>query len=396
MERRKKIDAIIAEKRLLSADVATSNGSSTTGLRPRRRQRSPPSVVDYSADVFGTTDAAAPGAPPRSVPSAAELFTRVWQSKLGAKCTVSFTPVGLTEHALRQVISRMWADNTWLHRASEWRRVVDFCTRNNFDMATSLDYVVALAAEHRRKTALPSSRLSYVSGMISVAGRMGISMPISRMYQSGLRHSGALVPQHQAPAVSLDQLRRLRDEALTQRNGEQLCAALFLMWKSASRADEVLRLTGDQILQVTRRRVVIYWGGKTKTTIEDPFRPDLYAIVEHNPELPPYVFQACSRMMGNPECYLLQRTTASLNKFLAEALPDAGITCHSIKAGAVDFLMGLVAQKRLEEKYVCLLSKHQTPGATMIKSVTAGYARNKVTLAEVVGTNTASVLLPWW
>lgn len=383
--------------------------SATTTTLPRRRSRSPEHGQDQQqlhlappsrdSRTFTLRFSASQDSreQERRVPSAKELFRRVFdQQRTGSTGPVSLTPIGVTEMSVRRVIGSIWADTTWGNRGHEWERFKEFCALNNFDMWRQLDYAAACWVESTRSTTLPSSRLKYVQDIISLAKRFEVPTPICRMYASGLRHSGALIPQHQAPSVTIEQLTKLRRAALMETTGEQLCAVLFLMWKSASRADEVLRLRGTQILELTPRRVVIEWGANTKASATRPFRLDMLSIVEHDPRLPNEVFRVLQAMQRQRAAKITIYTTAWLDRWMKRVLPGEEISAHSIKHGAVKFLVQQATLGRLAPHLVSRLAKHLHEGqATPIAEMTARYNDDKVATAVLLETHLASILLPW-
>jgi hypothetical protein len=312
----------------------------------------------------------------------------------------------LTEDSALRVIANMWAQSTWSQRNSNFLRFQEYARSINLDPLTQLDYAAVLWCESLRTTALPASRLTYSKQLTSLARQIGVPTPISRMYQAGLRSSGALIPQHQAPPIHFPQLQELQRAALAQIRAEtllrldatqsslheRLYTLLFIMWKSASRFDESSRVTKQHIVQMTETEIVIHWSDQTKTSRSDPFRPDLYVIIAHQPRVPPVV-AATLRNLRDGEI-LFPKTSSWFDQWLHRTLPDSNITAHSIKAGALTLLAHAVEHNLIDIKMIPLLAKHKT-NSPVLPSTTIRYLRDPLAIARVVGLEEATILLPW-
>jgi hypothetical protein len=366
---------------------------------PQRRSRSPPPPP---------RDWPNPSQQRLQVPTAPELFqqmlrtvaqdnptTLVAQDLATGHRQLSFNPLHHAALAAQRVIAQMWASSTWAARNAIFTRFKEFCQQHHLDPLQDMDFAIILWCEMQRATTLPSSRLKYSVDLTSMALRLNIQVPIARMYQAGLRASGALMPTHQAPALSLEQLRELQAAALTQRTSERLLALMFIMWKSASRFDEASALTGKQLLLVQGKEVIIWWSDRTKTTRTDPFRADLFVIIRHEPMIPPLI--ARTLRLLQPAEVLFPHTGGYFNQFLAQALPDAEpkVTAHSFKAGALAIVGQAVAEGRLESKFLPMLAKHQTNDPTVEPRTTVRYTRDHIQVARRTGLDAATILLPW-
>jgi hypothetical protein len=255
-----------------------------------------------------------------------------------------------------------------------------------------MDYCAMLFVESTRATTEPSTRLKYSKDLAAIATRLGLGSPISRMYQSGLRSQGALIPQKQAPPISIDQVRTLLPRAAQERMGDRLQALLFIMWKSASRFDEAHNLQGDQLLELTETRIIIWWRDRTKTTRQNPFRPDSFVVIEHPTGIPPSILQTL-RALGKDES-LWPHTVEHFDKWLQKALPNSGITAHSFKAGAISVLFEAVVREELDLAMIPLIAKHR-PTIPEISGTTIRYPRDPIAVALALKTQKATILLPW-
>ena len=304
---------------------------------------------------------------------------------------MSFNPLYYTERSALRVVKEMWAGSTWESRVNLWRRFLDFCKANRLDPEVEMDYCSMLFVESTRANTEPSTRLRYSKDLAAIATRLGLASPISRMYQAGLRGMGAQIPQRQAPAVTIEQVRVLAPLALQERMGARLQALLFVMWKSASRYDEVSRLMGRQLLQTTDTRIVIYWGDRTKSTRQTPFRPDSWVVIDHPTGIPPPILRTLRALEQDEELH--PHTTEHFDKWLHRALPNSGITAHSFKAGAVSCLIDAVSREELDLAIIPILAKHKVDFT--LPTATLRYQRDQVALALVIGTQRATTLLPW-
>jgi hypothetical protein len=247
--------------------------------------------------------------------------------------------------------------------------------------------------ESTRATTTPSTRHTYAAHLGSVAARLGIPTPILRMYTAGLRNSGALIPQRQATPIDELQLGRLARAAFLERNGEALHTALFLAWKTASRWDDVSRLTSRQLVRISDERIVIDWSSNTKTTRADPFRHDSIVVISDEAPIPELILRTLRQLQ--PDTCLCPRTTDWLDRWIKQVLgATTGITAHSIKAGAIEALATFVAAGLLEPRLLSIMAKHKVENRE-IATTTLRYIRNRELKGDLIGTSKATILLHW-
>ena len=297
------------------------------------------------------------------------------------------------------VIKEMWAPSTWEGRGNLWLRYQKYCATHHMDPIADLDWAATLFAESTSATTIKSTRHQYSKELSAIGTRLGLATPVARMYQQGLRSSGALIPQNQAPAITLEQLRQLAAATSLQLDADRLLSLLFVMFKAASRFDEVAKLLSRQILEVSTERIVIFWGERTKSTRSSPYREDSWVIIEHPPGgIPPLVVATLESLRG--EQTLTSRTTENFDRWIRTVLPaETEVSSHSIKAGAVTFLVGCAARKEIlkeDVRMISVLAKHLTDdGQQKLPDTTIRYAREHIALAELMGTVTMTRLLPW-
>ena len=210
------------------------------------------------------------------------------------------------ENRVHSVISNMWADSTTSNRQYLWARFTAFAESRNLNLELQMDWSISLFIEHclkENKNMLKSTQLQYAKDLAAIASRLQLSVPITRMYMSGLRASGALVPQNQAPPIKFPQLVRLIRASLTVQGKEgehlpqRLYTQLFFMWKTASRFDEVQRLESRQLQVINNNEILINWADKTKATRADPFRNDTVTILRHTNGIPQIVLDVINNKL---------------------------------------------------------------------------------------------------
>ena len=256
-----------------------------------------------------------------------------------------------------------------------------------------MDYALAMFVESTRSTTALSSRLKYSLDLSAIATRLGHSqLPLTRMYQGGLRASGALIPTEQATPITLEQLRHLQQQAPQQRQGDRLYTALFLLWKSASRWDEISRLSGNQVVRVSPEEIVLSWRDKTKASRSDPHRPDSQVAVRHLPAIPAIVIQTLTDL--KPQEMLWPHTTEWFVKWVQAELPGSGLTAHSFKSAALTLITQGVIERNLPRELIPLIAKHKT-ATPALPATTLRYIRDEGLKADLLGTAQVTVLLPW-
>ena len=291
-----------------------------------------------------------------------------------------------------RVARSVWANSTWEARQHLWARFNEFCSRWSLDPAKHFDYCVAVFVESTRATTLPASRLKYSLDLTAIGSRLGHDLTLTRLYQAGLRATGALVPTEQASPVTIEQLRHLAARATLQRQGQRLYAALFLLWKSASRWDDISRLVRRQIVKSGPDEIIINWRDNTKTTRADPFRPDSQTAIRHDPRIPQEVLTALDQL--EPTEPIFAHTTQWFEAWLKQELPQAGITAHSFKTAAISIVARAAADKTIPLRLIPLLAKHKT--ATQdLPTTTLRYIQDITLKADLLETGSATILLPW-
>ena len=303
-----------------------------------------------------------------------------------------------SERSALETIRQMWAESTWTSRGHLWSRYQAFCSAHQLDPLLDLDWAAVVFVESTRTSTSAATRHQYSKDLSAIATRLSLQTPVARMYQAGLRATGALIPERQAPPITIEQLRQLAPAALRVRLGLRLYALLFLAWKTGSRYHETHLLQRKQIIHMSPQRIIVNWSDRTKASRSSPYRPDMLTIVEHPPRIPQQVLTALAELTDD-EMTLFPHPVEWFDRWIKEQLPGSGLSAHSLKAGTAAFLTRMVVEKELRPELLPRLLKHKTDGATDAgawSATTLTYtSRDLVALAEALGTQEATRLLPW-
>ena len=82
--------------------------------------------------------------------------------------------------------------------------------------------------------------------------------------------------------------------------------------------------------------------------------------IHHNPHIPPEILHTLQQLQ--PEEFLVSHTTQWFDRWLAKSLPNTGVTAHSIKSGAIEFLARQVVAGKLDIDMLPERAKHKTTG----------------------------------
>lgn len=262
----------------------------------------------------------------------------------------------------------MWAPSTWHARVRLWERFQAFCRAKGLpatDRSAAL-FVVSTGV-------LPASQLTYAKALREMLKPRDALSTL----MSGLAGAGANIPTRQADPISVEQL-----TAFIAAQPPDVAAGLRLAWKTASRWDEITKLQRRDFLLVTPAKVVLDFSTKTKGTRTDPHRASRFAVItgEWTAEIAAYLSRL-RRLDSITSC-----PTRKLIAKLHAAFPDRPhITAHSLKRGALNRLLPLVADGTMEFAEVSRLAKHRDrlhdPLATTIR-----YFKPSVALADALRT----------
>jgi hypothetical protein len=287
------------------------------------------------------------------------------------------------QSTLTRVLStakNVWATSTWDHRTSVWGQFQKYVATLPPDVTPDL----AMALFVEQKTILPSSKVTYANTLASLAKRSQIDVPLLRLYSAGLRNAGATNPTRQAPPVTVSQMQSL----LQSRLDLSVRAIVFVMWKAASRWDDVAHLTLSSFTIVSDRKVLVTWG-PTKSNRQCAFQPSSWTLIEHR--LPMTLLLGHLASLA-PDGKFAQITSADFLRRIRAVATCDNLTLHSFKRGALSHLNHQVNLGLLEAHILPLIAKHADP-LSRYPASTLRYLDDHVAKAEMLGTGRATILL---
>lgn len=285
------------------------------------------------------------------------------------------------------VMLKTYADSTLSHRRALFQRYQHYCALFNLPIN---DNSAVIFIEATANTTQVQTRHQYGKELHAVLGSLGTSTTTLGFYLKGLRSMGALVPLEQATPMDPEHLNTFLNDPTIP---EDAFLGLMLAWKTASRWADLGGLINDEesFPLLTREEIIVDWGRGTKTTRQDPFRAQKYAVIQGN--LTEQIHDIIStRPRGQP---LIPMSTDSIRALLAAMCEKHRInknyTAHSIKHGAANILMLAASQKLVSFQAVTLLLKHK---ATYdLVAMTVRYVQDRVAMARALGTQEATLLL---
>jgi hypothetical protein len=159
----------------------------------------------------------------------------------------------------------------------------------------------------------------------------------------------------------------------------------FLAWKTVSRWADVSVLTKEDFQLVEPSVILVNFSDKTKASHDRPFRPDMLVLVED--PLVPHFWEYLQTLTGT----LSQVNTTTLTKEM-QRITQHRYTGQSIKRGALNFLTMQAAQGHLPGSVIPLMAKHAH--SWLLPENTSRYITDKTSLAKLMGTQSATRLLP--
>jgi len=288
------------------------------------------------------------------------------------------------------VMHSMWASSTWNNRRHLIARFIEFRRARSLLLPQQLDWSVVLFCEETNTA--PAGKLQYSKDLVAVHRRMELgTFPITRMYQQSLRAEGGLVPTSQAvPATPTQVLHLLRRAADIR--GTRLAAAIFILWKTASRWDDVSRITKASFTFVAPTEIIISWAGRTKTTTSDPHRASTWTVIRH-PQNMTWLVNIINTLHRDE--HLITWTTGQFVRWLKASPTTATLTAHSFKRGALSFLLALFNNKVISSRHINLLpllAKHKT--IMDYPSITIRYLAESHETARMLGTQRLTYHIP--
>lgn len=289
-------------------------------------------------------------------------------------------PLPDLEAQLEATVQKIWSTNTWKMMKSLWNRFVAFgqVAELPLDQHSAALFVNSMSVSMQTKH-------TYTRNLINVFRKLNKPHGELTLLDTALRAQGALIPLHQAlPIPRHDVLRIYTSIDLNAR------MQLMLAWKTASRWDEIQRLTKNSILLNTRTEIVLYFWQETKGSRTQPFRPDLFVVIRglFTVELSDYLCRALgqTRTVDTP---LFHIPTEKIR----EILEPWGFSAHSLKRGAILHLLTHLPEGSPHLGLIPLLGKH-APHYPVFQDLTIRYGTEaQVEIARHLGTGILTALL---
>lgn len=291
-----------------------------------------------------------------------------------ALLTRAAPPPGVTAELMER-LATAWAPSTWQMRESVWRRFQEFASGRSDSLdRCAAEWVVTLPGVK------DSTRLTYAKHLLSLLKAQQVSAPTTTLLCRALERGGATTPTAQAtPATRLevDQLRALWEEPWG--------VALFILWKSASRWDDVRHLQREHFLRITPTEIIIRWPC-WKTNPQGEIRASSFVVITD-----PQPMTEVARYLKalEPTTPIAPWTTPVFRSKVQKTLPH--LTAHSFKRGALLTLFKAAQSGRFDMWLIPRLAKHAThlhefPATTL----RYGSRGDDVALARLLGTGAAT------
>ena len=197
----------------------------------------------------------------------------------------------------------------------------------------------------------------------------------------GLVNMGANLPQNAAVPISRDQVR-----ALCRAVPVQLGVPIWLMWKTASRWDDVALLTRENFLILDPNEIIIRFTS-TKANRAMVCTPSSFVQILDTRPMTPVVNYILNLPPGES---IMPVTRAQFVQAIQAKFP--WLTAHSFKKGASDHLVRMVEEGKLEKRILPLILKHQDK-ENAFPANTIRYSSEPERYARILGTGKATVLL---
>jgi hypothetical protein len=283
----------------------------------------------------------------------------------------------------------IWAHNTWSQRISLQERLEAFRKEHQLDSDSSdlaLDWSIVLFATSTNT--LPSSKMTYVKSLAALYRRQDHELPLCSLFTTALRAT-ATIPTHQAVPATVELVDRALQLASTN---TRLQLAIWLCFKTASRADEVFRLTSKSFLVNNPEEIIIEWMGNTKTTRLDPWRTSSWVAIHHHAPMS-HFNKIISDLAQDPEATLMETPTSTLTSWLSRDNKTRTLSAQSFKRGALTILAQMAIGGQLDLSLIPRLAKHKVE-FDIFPATTLRYLGDKVILAKLLRTQEATMLIP--
>lgn len=234
-----------------------------------------------------------------------------------------YTSLEAAANKMRTILGGIWADSTMSKRQALMQRWERFCDAMSLprNQHTAVLFTSALPSISKQ------TQLQYLKELSSIFGVMGWERQEIQLTIKALVAQGAAIPERQAVPISKEHVMAMRAEV---RDNPRLELSILLMWKTASRWDDVLQLTKEDFIVVTPQEVIVHWS-HIKGWRANPWRPSMYTVIVG--DLTPYIAYQIAQLPAGKFCpWSVTTFDHKVKRFHDPALHV--YTGHSFKRGA--------------------------------------------------------------
>ena len=252
----------------------------------------------------------------------------------------------LLNSAEAMIVDGCWAESTRTNRQYLHQNFRRFLGANNETIPSEENVLVYLAYKRQQNAVLPQSMREYLTSILTMGEKLNWGLPKNGILEDFRRSltddiSGQVDRKMEESDLTL---------FLTNRRvpiGTKLVA--FLAAKTASRIDEVCRLTLDNVRK-NGTELYIWFEEKTKSSRRRPYRVDMTTIVTTNTEIPSDILNT---FIGTTETSAVLQ---ALRKVFPDHTPPYGL--HSFKKGAYSSCLRILNEQKTTQAAIKILMKH--------------------------------------
>ncbi|KAK7199535.1 hypothetical protein NESM_000931000 [Novymonas esmeraldas] len=274
----------------------------------------------------------------------------------------------------------LWARRTWKQMESLWSRLHAYAAQR----ALPISDQTATLFVHDLDVA-PTTKVGYASSLANLFRKMGLPSEVLRTYAQSQRGLGGARPTNQATPIPRAELL-----AIAAAQPTRLQVALLLAWKTASRWDDIARMTKRSLLSLREDEIIVDFGSETKTSRARPFRPEMLVVVKG--DLTATIAAYLQRMLGSRHWSKDARLFPYPTSAIRELLRPAGYKAHSIKRGALTYVAQRMVGTDIPLHLVGVLARHAA-STVNIAPVTLRYLQDVRAAARLIGTGSLTQLL---
>ena len=256
---------------------------------------------------------------------------------------------GIDQNVL-QYTSHLWAQSTTDQRRSLWERFTKF--RREQGPICTMDQAAAQFI-----TTIPNislgSRKSYAVGLGGLLRELQIPSPTLTMARKGMEKMGANIPEGKATPIRREQVAFLVEENKIKM--PLLSLSYWLMWKTASRFNDILELRRENFKVVSEEEIVLVFGKHKANQSGTVLATSLCHILDPQP-----MKWQCALLQGmQPNDRVMPLSYSAFMARLGASIPD--MTAHSFKHGAHEELTRLAQKGLIAIAQIPTLLKHSDP-----------------------------------